>query len=601
MLIHALWQYLPFLLVLLALIKPAGIYMQRAMEGQPPLLGRPGRWLERRLYRLAAVDPGEEMDWKRYAIHLLLFQLIGALFLYFLQRWQAWLPFNPQAFGAVGPDTAFNTTVSFVSNTSWQGYAGETTLSHLSQMMGINVQSFLSAASGIAVMMALVRGLTRQSGKTLGNVWVDLTRATLYILLPLSFALAMIFVQQGMPQTLSAGINAHTLDTTHYSVPLLDKAGNPVKDAHGQPQMQQLSSKQQFLALGPVASQEPIKIMSGDGGGFFNANSAHPYENPTPLSNFLEMLTLLILPAGLCYTFGRMVGDTRQGWTIVAAMSLMMTLGVAVCMNQEQMGNPLLPAHMVDQAFGPHQTGGNMEGKEVRFGAAGSGLFAAVTTSSGDGAVNAMHDSFMPIGGMVPMVLMQTGEVVFGGPGAGIYSIVIHAILVVFIVGLMIGRAPEYLGKKIEAFETKMMAIVLLLVPILILVQSAISVSTAAGLAGLGNPGAHGLSEVLYAYTSGANNNGSGFGGLSANTPFYNIMLAIAMWFGRYGVIVPVLALAGSLAGKPRRAPGAGTLPSHGPMFVLLLIATIVLVTALTYLPALALGPIAEHMTLVVR
>ncbi|WP_139167073.1 potassium-transporting ATPase subunit KdpA, partial [Chromobacterium sphagni] len=398
-----------------------------------------------------------------------------------------------------------------------------------------------------------------------------------------------------------AGQSARMLDITHYSVPLQDKNGNALKDARGQPLTQQLSTRQQYLALGPVASQEPIKIMSGDGGGFFNANSAHPYENPTPLTNFLQLLTLLILPAGLCYAFGLMVGDTRQGWTIVAAMSLMLALGAAVCMQSEQAGNPLLPPSQVSQQYNRHQTGGNMEGKEVRFGAAGSALYAVVTTSSGDGAVNSMHDSFMPIGGMVPMVLMQTGEVVFGGPGAGLYSIVIHAILAVFIVGLMIGRAPEYLGKKIEAFETKMMAIVLLLVPLLILLQSALSVSTAAGLAGLGNPGAHGLSEVLYAYTSAANNNGSAFAGLSANTPFYNIMLAIAMWFGRYGVIVPVLALAGSLAGKPRRAPGAGTLPSHGPTFALLLIATILLATALTYLPALALGPVAEQASIAAR
>ncbi|WP_047236195.1 potassium-transporting ATPase subunit KdpA [Chromobacterium subtsugae] len=597
---YSLLQLGLFLLALLALIKPAGHYMFLAMAGKPPLLAGPGRWLETRLYRLAAVEPEREMGWKNYAINLLLFQLVGVLFLYLLQRCQAWLPLNPQSFRAVTPDSAFNTAVSFVSNTSWQGYAGETTLSHLSQMLGINAQSFLSAASGMAALLALLRGLTRQSSATLGNVWVDLTRCTLYILLPLSFILALIFVQQGVPQTLAAGRTVATLEASHYRVPLQDARGNALKDADGRPLLQQLSARQQYLALGPVASQEPIKIMSGDGGGFFNANSAHPFENPTPLTNFLQLLTLLILPAGLCHAFGLMAGDTRQGWTIVAAMSLMMALGAAACMRSEIAGNPLLSPALVDQSHGARQSGGNMEGKETRFGAAGSALYAAVTTSSGDGAVNAMHDSFTPIGGMVPMVMMQTGEVVFGGPGAGLYSIVIHAILVVFVVGLMIGRAPEYLGKKIEAFETKMMAAVLLLAPALILLQSAISVSVPAGLAGLGNPGAHGLSEVLYAYTSAANNNGSAFAGLSANTPFYNLMLGIAMWFGRYGVIVPVLALAGSLAAKPRRAPGAGTLPSHGPLFALLLIAAILLATALTYLPALALGPVAEHMTLAV-
>jgi K+-transporting ATPase ATPase A chain len=596
---HAAIEVVLFSAVLLLLVKPSGVYMMRAMQGTPPGLARMGAPLERLIYRLAGIDPDSGMNWKRYALSLLLFSLIGTLALYMLLRIQFYLPLNPQHFANISPDSAFNTAVSFVSNTSWQGYAGEVTMSYLSQMLGISVQSFLSGACGICVLFALIRGLARSEAHDIGNFWVDLTRSTLYILLPLSVLFSLAFVSQGVIQNVVGNLHVQTVTATVYPQPRLDAQGNAVKDLHGQPIQDSWSTSQQSLPMGPVASQESIKLLSGDGGGFFNANSAHPYENPTPLSNALQMLALLLIPAGLCHSFGRMVGDRRQGWTVLAAMGLLFLLMATVAIKAERAGNPLLTRAGADQRETPWQTGGNMEGKETRFGVVDSALYATVTTSSGDGAVNAMHDSFTPLGGLVPMALMQTGEVVFGGPGSGLFGMLVHAILAVFVSGLMIGRTPEYLGKKIEAYEIKMVSVVILATPLLILVGTALSLAMQAGLAGIANPGAHGLSEILYAFSSCANNNGSAFAGLSANTPYYNTALASAMWFGRFGVIIPVLAIAGSLAAKNGKSAGPGTLPTHDWMFVMLLIGVVVLVASLTYLPVLALGPVVEHLLMV--
>nr|WP_069269002.1 potassium-transporting ATPase subunit KdpA [Paraburkholderia nodosa] len=587
-----------FLVVLIALVKPLGLYMARAAEGRAPWLSVIGRPVERLIYRVAGVDPDSEMTWKTYAVALLLVNAVGLLFLYALQRVQQWLPLNPQAIPAVSPDSAFNTAVSFVTNTSWQGYAGETTLSYLSQMLGITVQSFLSAASGMAVMFALMRGLARHGAQTVGNLWVDLTRSTLYVLIPLSVLFAIAFMAQGVIQNFDTYREVHTLQAITWQQPKLDAQGQPVHDATGNVVQQSMTSQQQLLPMGPVASQESIKLLSGDGGGFFNANSAHPYENPTPLANFLQMLAILLIPAALCYTFGVVIGDRRQGWALLAAMAVMFVVAAAITAQAEQHAVTHIAAPQAGMAnMSVNLSGGNMEGKETRFGVVTSALYATVTTSGGDGAVNAMHDSFTPVGGLVPMVLMQTGEVVFGGPGSGLFSMVIYAMLAVFVAGLMIGRAPEYLGKKIDAFEMKMVAVVILSTPILVLVGTAVSVLVPAGIAGIANPGPHGFSEILYAFSSAANNNGSAFAGLSANTPYYNWMLAIAMWFGRFAVIVPVLAIAGSLAGKLRREAGPGTLATHSALFVGLLIGSVVMIASLTYLPALALGPIVEQLS----
>jgi potassium-transporting ATPase potassium-binding subunit len=523
---------------------------------------------------------------------------VGTLVLYLLQRVQAWLPFNPQSLPNVGRDSAFNTAVSFVTNTSWQGYAGETTMGYLVQMLGITVQSFLSAASGMAVLFALIRAFAHRGEQTVGNLWVDLTRATLYVLLPLSLLFACIFMAQGVIQNFAGYLQVQTVQQTMWQQPKLDAHGNPLHDAHGQAIQETLTNQQQLLPMRPVASQESIKLLSGDGGGFFNANSAHPFENPTPITDFLQMIAILLIPAALCYTFGVMVGDRRQGWAMLAAMTVMFIAAAAIAIHAEQAANAQVTAAGMNSSERVLQTGGNMEGKETRFGVVDSALYATVTTSGGDGAVNAMHDSLAPVAGLVSMVLMQTGEVVFGGPGSGLFSMVIYAVLAVFVAGLMIGRAPEYLGKKIEAYEMKMVAVVILVTPLLVLVGTAMSVLLPEGLAGIANPGAHGFSEILYAFSSAANNNGSAFAGLSTNTPYYNAMLAMVMWFGRFAVIVPVLAIAGSIALKVRRAPGPGTLPTHGPLFVGLLIGTVVMVASLTYFPALALGPIVEQLTM---
>ena len=565
-----------FLLVLLALAWPVGLYMAH-VAGRGAVPGM--RWLglvERLLYRAAGPAAAQDQGWRAYAFALLLFNAVGALFVYAVQRLQGALPLNPQALPGVSADSSFNTAVSFVANTNWQGYGGEQTMSYLTQMLALAGQNFFSAATGIAVAFALIRAFGARSASSIGNFWADLTLSTLYVLLPLSLLFALFLVSQGVIQN---------FDAYRELAPLDAKGG----------------AASQLLAMGPVASQEAIKLLGTNGGGFFNANSAHPFENPTAPANFAQMLAIFLIPAGLCFTFGRVVGDRRQGWAVLAAMTLLFVLGAVAVAAFEQQANPVLQALGVDGAASSLQAGGNMEGKEVRFGIAASSLFAAVTTAASCGAVNAMHDSFMPLGGMVPLVLMQLGEVVFGGVGSGLYGMLVFAILAVFVAGLMIGRTPEYLGKKIGAYEMKMAAIVILAVPTLVLAGTAVAVVLDAGKAGLANPGAHGFSEVLYAFSSAANNNGSAFAGLSANTPFYNTMLAIAMWFGRFAVIVPVLAIAGSLAAKQKLNATSGTLPTHGPMFVFLLVAIVVLVGVLNYVPALALGPVAEHMQLFAR
>ena len=587
-----------FLLLVLAAVKPLGLYMANVFEARPIWALRAGAPLERALYRLSGVDPGREMGWKEYALGLLLFNALGALAVYLLQRCQLWLPLNPQKFANLSPDSAFNTAVSFITNTNWQGYSGESAMSYLTQMAGLAVQNFLSAASGIVVAIALIRGLARHSASTIGNVWTDLTRSTLYVLLPLAVLLALALVSQGVIQNFSSYKDVTTVESLTYQQPKTDAAGNPVKDAAGNPLQETVTTHTQTLPMGPLASQESIKELGTNGGGFFNANSAHPYENPTALSNLLEMLAIIVIPAALTYTFGRMVGDTRQGWAVFAAMLILFVSLLSVAAVNEQRGNPQLAGLGVDQAASTTQSGGNMEGKETRLGIAASALFAAVTTATSCGATNSMHDSYTPLGGFVPLFQMQLGEVVFGGVGTGLYSMLIFAIVGVFIAGLMIGRTPEYIGKKIEAFEMKMSSIAILVMPFIVLTGTAVAVSVAAGRAGVGNPGPHGFSEILYAFSSAGNNNGSAFAGISANTPFYNVALALTMWLGRFWPIVAVLAVAGSLAAKKRIPVSDGTMPTHGPTFVVLLIGTVLLVGALTFVPALALGPIVEHIML---
>ncbi len=589
-------QFAIYLAVLLACVKPLGLFMGKVFGGTPSRLTAWGLPLERFIYRFCGVDASREMHWTQYAYAVLIFNLIGFIAVYTLQRLQGMLPLNPAGFGAVTPDSSFNTAVSFITNTNWQGYGGESTMSYLTQMVGLAVQNFLSAASGIAVVIALIRGFARHTSQYIGNFWVDLTRCTLYILLPLSFVLALALINQGVPQNFDPYKTATLTEAVSYDQPKTDTADQPLKDAAGNPITEKLTVKEQTLPMGPVASQIAIKQLGTNGGGYFNVNSAHPYENPTPLANFLEMEAILLIAAALCYTFGWMVGDTRQGWAILAAMTLIFVFMAGVDTYYEQQGNPAFAALGVDQGSSALQAGGNMEGKEARFGIVNSALWATATTAASNGSVNAMHDSFTPIGGLVPMLLLQFGEVVFGGVGSGLYGMLMLAIIAVFVAGLMIGRTPEYLGKKLETYEMQMASITILITPLLVLVGTAIAVLAAAGRAGVANPGAHGFSEILYAFSSAANNNGSAFAGLNANTPFYNLWLGVAMWFGRYWIIVPVLAIAGSLAAKKRVPAGIGTLPTYGPLFVALLIGTVLLVAALTYVPALALGPIVEHL-----
>jgi K+-transporting ATPase ATPase A chain len=587
-----------YLALLLATVKPMGSYLADVMEGKAYWAQRLVGPVERLIYRLCGVHRDVEMHWLHYAIGLLLFNLLGALAVYALQRLQLWLPFNPQAMANVSADSSFNTAASFATNTNWQGYAGESTMSYLTQMLGLAVQNFFSAATGIVVAIALIRGFARHSAAVIGNVWVDLTRITLYVLLPISLVYGVFLVSQGVIQNFDAYKDVTTLEVTKYDNPKLDASGQPLKDDKGNAVTEPAQTQTQTLAMGPVASQEAIKMLGTNGGGFFNANSAHPFENPTPLTDFVQMLSIFLIPAALCYTFGRMVGDRRQGWAVLAAMTLIFAVMAVTALHYEQQGNPLLTNLGVDQTASVTQAGGNMEGKETRFGIADSALFATITTLASCGAVNAMHDSLTPMGGFVPLWNMMLGEVVFGGVGSGLYGMLVFAIMAVFIAGLMIGRTPEYLGKKIEAFEMKMVSLAILVTPLLVLAGAAVAVMATDGRAGIANPGAHGFSEILYAFTSAANNNGSAFAGLSANTPFYNVMTAIAMWFGRFGVIVPVLGIAGSLAAKKRLAVTGGTMPTHGPLFVALLIGTVVLVGALNYVPALALGPVVEHLML---
>jgi K+-transporting ATPase ATPase A chain len=596
---NGLFQIAFYVVTLLVLAKPLGWYMARVYEGESVGLNRLLAPVETLIYRLSGVNPKQEMRWTDYAIGFLVFNLLGALAVFALQRLQASLPFNPQNLPGVSPDSAFNTAVSFATNTNWQGYSGEVTMSYLTQMLGLTVQNFVSAAAGMATLIALIRGFTRRNADTIGNFWVDLTRSTLYILMPLSLILALVLVGQGVVQTFSPYQTVPLVEAVSFEQPKLGADGVALQDAAGKPVMESAVAQEQVVAVGPAASQVAIKQLGTNGGGFFNVNSAHPLENPTPLSNFLEMLAILLIPAALCYTFGMMVGDTRQGWAILAAMTLILVALIFVTVPAEQSGNPALAALSVDQSASLSQSGGNMEGKETRFGITNSALWADVTTAASNGSVNAMHDSFTPIGGMAPMWLMQLGEVVFGGVGSGLYGMIMFAIVAVFVSGLMIGRTPEYLGKKIEAYEMKMASITILIPPLMVLGGTAIAVMVAVGKASVFNPGAHGFSEVLYAFSSAGNNNGSAFGGLSANTPFYNGLLGLAMLFSRYWLAVPVLAIAGSLAAKKIVPVGSGTLPTHTPLFVALLIGVVLLVGALTFIPALALGPVVEHLQMI--
>jgi potassium-transporting ATPase potassium-binding subunit len=559
-----------FLGALFVCVKPLGAYMARVYEGEATTAQRVLGPLEHLIYRVLRIDAKSEMSWKTYAVATMLFNVAGIVVVYALQRSQAFLPANPQAMAAVPHDLAVNTAVSFATNTNWQAYGGESTMSYLVQMTGLTVQNFVSAATAMAVVVALIRGFSRKSATSIGNFWFDLTRSTLYVLVPLSIVIALALVSQGVVQTFAA----------YGTVPFVEAT----KDADGKAVVDQI------IALGPAASQIAIKQLGTNGGGFFNANSAHPFENPTGLSNFIEIWAIFLIPASLCYTFGKMVKDTRQGWAVLLAMTAIFVPLLLVCLSAEQAGNAALHSLPVDQAAG------NMEGKEVRFGISGTALFATVTTAASCGAVNGMHDSFTPLGGLVPMWLMQLGEIIFGGVGSGLYGMLMFAIIAVFVAGLMVGRTPEYLGKKIEAFEMKMASLVILIPACTVLVLTAVAVVTDAGQKGVFNPGAHGFSEVLYAYSSAANNNGSAFGGLSANTPFYNITTAVAMFVGRFGVMMPVLAVAGSLAGKKLVPPSAGTLPTHTPLFITMLVGIILIVGALTFIPALALGPVVEQL-----
>jgi potassium-transporting ATPase potassium-binding subunit len=595
---NGIFQLVLYVVVLIALAKPLGAYMARVYQDRPFGLDKALGWLERLLYRLAGVRPTDEMGWKTYAAAMLVFNFLGLIAVYLLQRLQGVLPLNPQGMGAVSTDSSFNTAVSFATNTNWQGYGGESTMSYLTQMLALTVQNFLSAATGMAVLVALIRGFARRSAATIGNFWVDMTRSTLYILLPLSFVLALLLVSQGMVQTFGPYPKATVVQATQYDEPVTDKDGKPVLDEKGQPKTKKSTLTEQVIAVGPVASQIAIKQLGTNGGGYFNVNSSHPFENPTPLSNFFELLSILLIAAALCYTFGVMVGDTRQGWAVLAAMTVIFVALLATCVVAEQNGATLVKQG-VDHTASALSSGGNMEGKEVRFGIANSALWATATTSASNGSVNSMHDSFTPIGGLVPMWLIQLGEVVYGGVGSGLYGMLMFAIIAVFVAGLMVGRTPEYLGKKIESYEMKMSSLVILITPALVLIGTSIGVVTAAGKAGMANPGIHGFSEVLYAFSSASNNNGSAFAGLSANTPFYNTALGFAMLFGRYWLAVPVLAIAGALARKKLVPASAGTLPTHTPLFVGLLVGVVILVGALTFVPALALGPIVEHLTLI--
>ncbi len=581
---HGWFQIGLYLILLLAITKPMGVYMARVFSGEKTFMDPVVRPVERLLYRLTGVDETHEMRWTEYAIAMLLLSVVSMVLLYVIMRVQQWLPWNPQHFGAVAPDSAFNTAASFTTNTNWQAYSGETTMSYFTQMAGLAYHNFLSAAVGIALAIAVIRGIARREMQTIGNFWVDLTRTILWVLLPACIVIALFLVSQGTVQSLKPYVTAK----------LVDPQTVQVAGSDGKTTTQRLTD--QLIALGPVASQEAIKMFGTNGGGFFNANSAHPFENPTPLTNFVQMLLIFSIGSGLTYTLGRMTGSQKHGWAVWGAMAALFLAGVFFAYRAEARGNPEL--HGLDQHVSAMQPGGNMEGKEVRFGIADSALFATITTDASCGAVNGVHDSYTPLGGMIPMINMMLGEIVFGGVGAGLYGIVVFIILTVFIAGLMVGRTPEYLGKKIEAYDVKMAMLAILIFSLLILSFTAVGSVTADGNAGITNPGPHGLSQILYAYTSGAANNGSAFAGLSANTVWYNVTLAFDMLLGRFFMVLPVLAIAGNLAKKKIAPETAGTFPVTTPLFATLLVSVILIVGALTFFPALSLGPILEHLLL---
>ena len=570
MLANIIIQLTIFSLLVALLSVPLGLYMARVFASERTFLDPVMKPLERLIYRICGVNAAEEQTWSEYAVAMLLFSAVGMVLLYLIERLQVYLPFNPQTITGVAPDLAFNTAASFTTNTNWQAYAGETTMSYFTQMAGLAFHNFVSAAAGIAVAIAVIRGFVRRSAKTLGNFWVDLTRAILWVLLPACIILTVVLVWQGVPENLSAYHQVKTVE-----------------------------GAQQTIPGGPVASQETIKELGTNGGGFFNANSAHPYENPTPLTNLIEMILIFAIGAGLTHTFGAMAGDRRQGWALFAVMGILFLAGVAVAIVAEQHGNPQFAAMGINQTASASQSGGNMEGKEVRFGIVNSALWATITTDTSCGAVNSMHDSFMPLGGLIPLLNMQIGEIIFGGVGSGLYGMLVMAVLAVFIAGLMVGRTPEYLGKKIEGREMKLAMLFILIFPTVILLPAGVAVVIKPGLAGISNPGPHGFSQILYAFTEASANNGSAFAGLNANTPFYNVTLAFVMLFGRFMMKVPVLALAGSLVSKRTVPPSAGTFPTSGGIFVVLLIGVILIVAALTFFPADALGPIVEHLAMV--
>ncbi len=576
---NGILQLLFYLAALILLAKPLGAFMARVYKGDKtflhPILGP----IERLIYRVSGIDPEEEMDWKQNSIAFLVFNFIGILVIYALQRLQQFLPLNPQGLGAVSSDSSFNTAISFATNTNWQGYGGETTMSYLTQMLALTVHNFVSAAAGMAVLVLFIRALARHSATTLGNFWVDMTRSTLYILLPLSIVLALVLISQGSVQNFSPYVSATLVQ------PTADTGGVKVTE--------------QVIAMGPAASQIAIKQLGTNGGGFFNVNSSHPYENPTPLSNFLEMLSILLIAGALCYTFGEMVGDTRQGWALLAAMSILLVCGILTAYHYESAGNPKFNSLGIDQRTSAVNPGGNMEGKEVRFGIVNSALWATATTSASNGSVNSMHDSYTPMGGLVTLAMLHLGEVVFGGVGSGLYGMLVFVIVAVFVAGLLVGRTPEYLGHKIETFEMKMASLLILIMPIAVLVFTALAVVTQAGISSIANPGAHGFSEILYTFSSQVNNNGSAFAGLNANTPFYNLTGGLSMLIGRYWLAIPTLALGGSLVRKKLIPVGEGTLPTHTPLFIFWLIAVVLIVGALNFFPALALGPVVEHLMMI--
>ena len=583
-------QILLFLVLIFAVTKPLGIFMARVFNREPTFLDPVARPIERLLYRVTGVDESHEMRWTEYAVSMLMFSGVSMLLLYLIERVQQWLPWNPQKFGAVAQDLAFNTASSFTTNTNWQNYAGEATMSYLTQMAGLAYHNFTSAAVGIALAIAFVRGIARREKETIGNFWVDMTRATLWLLLPMCIVYALALVSQGVVQNLKPYDTVKLVEPQQVQKTGAD--GKLMVGQDGKPVMDTVTDK--TIAQGPVASQEAIKMLGTNGGGFFAANSAHPFENPTPLSNYLQMLSIFIIPAGLTYTLGRMTGSQRHGWAVWAAMAFLFLAGVTTAYWAEARGNPLLKG--ADQQVSATQPGGNMEGKDVRFGIVDSALFATVTTDASCGAINSWHDSFTPLGGMVPLANIMLSETVFGGVGAGLYGILIYVVLAVFIAGLMVGRTPEYLGKKIEAYDVKMAMLVTLVFPLVILVLTAISSVQGFGTSSISNPGPHGLTQILYAFTSMAGNNGSAFGGLNGNTLWYNTSGAMTMLIGRFFMIIPMLAIAGNLAKKKYVPPSLGTFPVTTPLFSVLLVGVILIVGALTFFPALSLGPILEHL-----